>query len=520
MTLPLKLLQRRGAGGALSLPRGRQCRNLQTSASPAQNRVDRPFRLAVIGAGPAGFYTAYRVLSKLYNAKVDMYESLPVPYGLVRFGVAPDHPEVKNCQDKFNEVAQDPRFTYIGNLPIGTSWPHPPHRSLPLTTLAPHYDALLLSYGASKDRELGIPGENSLSGVFSARAFVGWYNGLPEYRSLNPRLDSFGDEAVIIGQGNVALDVARILVMNLEELRKTDITEYALEALGRSRVRRVRVVGRRGPLQASFTVKELRELLSLPGVGFPPVNPELLPTDTAGLQRAPKRMLQVLQKGPRTALETASKSWELGFLRSPKAFLPSVADPTRLGAVLFDKMQLEEPFSPTSRVTQTGETETIQTGLAFRSIGYLSEPIPGFEELDIPFNGARGLVPNEDGRVVHPLDPATGEPGVPVPGVYTSGWVKRGPTGVIATTMYDAFDTGDVMVSDWVAGEKEFLQFGGLEKRAGWDALKGEVGRLELRPINWEQWRKIDEAEKERGRKMGKEREKFASEEEMLSVLD
>lgn len=347
---------------------------------------------------------------------------------------------------------------------------------------------------------------------------MGWYNGLPEYRNLNPRLDDFGEEAVVIGQGNVALDVARILVMGLGELRKTDITEYALEALSKSRVKRVRVVGRRGPLQAAFTVKELRELLSLQDVGFPPVDPSLLPDNPSSFPRAPKRMMQVLQKGPKTALEGAKKSWELTFLRSPTAFLPSTADPTRLGAIEFQKTRLEEPiFSATAKVVGTGETETITTGLAFRSIGYLSEPIPGFAELSIPFNHARGLVPNEDGRVVVPFS-CSGEPSLPVPGIYTSGWVKRGPTGVIATTMYDAFDTGDAIVNDWTNGTK-FLEFKGAGENRGWEAVQEEIKNMGLRPVSWGQWQKIDKAEKERGRAAGKEREKFVSEEDMLSVL-
>lgn len=358
-----------------------------------------------------------------------------------------------------------------------------------------------------------------LRGIFSARAFVGWYNGLPEYRNLNPRLDDFGEEAVVIGQGNVALDVARILVMGLEELRKTDITEYALEGLSKSRVNRVRVVGRRGPLQAAFTVKELRELLSLQNVWFPPVDPSLLPNDPSSFPRAPKRIMQVLQKGPKTTLGKAKKSWELTFLRSPTAFLPSATDPTRLGAIEFQKTQLEEPiFSATAKTIVTGETETITTGLAFRSIGYLSEPIPGFVELGIPFNHTRGLVPNEDGRVVF-APTHSGESPHPVPGVYTSGWVKRGPTGVIATTMYDAFDTGDAIVNDWMSRVK-FMEFGGAGDKGGWDAVKQEVKNMGLRPVSWSQWQKIDEAEKERGRVAGKEREKFTSEKEMLSVLD
>lgn len=201
-------------------------------------------RIAIIGSGPAGFYTAHRLLQKVQDAVIDMYEQLPVPYGLVRFGVAPDHPEVKNCQDTFEEVAQSPRFNYIGNVRVG--------HDIELAKLKPHYDAMLFSYGADEDRRLGIPGED-LKGVFSARAFVGWYNGLPQFQNLKPDLQS-GEHAVVVGQGNVALDVARILLAPLDHLKRTDITEQAIQALSESRIKHVRVVGRRGPLQVSSLV--------------------------------------------------------------------------------------------------------------------------------------------------------------------------------------------------------------------------------------------------------------------------
>lgn len=200
----------------------------------------RPLRLAIIGSGPAGFYAASRVISRVEGALVDMYERLPVPFGLVRFGVAPDHPEVKNCQDKFASVAKSPRFNFIGNIAVG--------QDLPLRALVRHYDGILLAYGASKDRALNIPGESTLTGIYSARAFVGWYDGLPQFAGLDPDL-TVGEDAVIIGQGNVALDVARMLLSDIDVLRRTDITGYALEALSKSRVRRVRIVGRRGPMQ-------------------------------------------------------------------------------------------------------------------------------------------------------------------------------------------------------------------------------------------------------------------------------
>lgn len=203
----------------------------------------KPFRIAIIGSGPAGFYTAYRLMNKIQDAVVDMYEQLPVPYGLVRFGVAPDHPEVKNCEEKFEEVAESSRFNYIGNVKVGYD--------VDLVKMKPHYDAILFSYGASEDRKLGIPGED-LKGVYSAREFVGWYNGLPQFQHLAPDLQA-GEQAVVIGQGNVALDVARILLTPVETLRSTDITEQAIQTLSQSRIRSVKVVGRRGPLQVSRT---------------------------------------------------------------------------------------------------------------------------------------------------------------------------------------------------------------------------------------------------------------------------
>jgi adrenodoxin-NADP+ reductase len=210
-------------------------RHAAYSTTTARKRL----RVAIIGSGPAGFYTAHRLLHRLDDAAVDMYEQLPVPYGLVRFGVAPDHPEVKNCQDTFEHVAQSPRFTYIGNVRVG--------HDVALAALKPHYDAILFSYGADEDRQLGIPGED-LDGVFSARAFVGWYNGLPQFQHLKPDLQA-GEHAVVIGQGNVALDVARILLSPVDALRHTDITEQAIQTLSESRVKHVKVVGRRGPLQ-------------------------------------------------------------------------------------------------------------------------------------------------------------------------------------------------------------------------------------------------------------------------------
>ncbi|KAI9760377.1 MAG: hypothetical protein M4579_001673 [Chaenotheca gracillima] len=469
--------------------------------------------MAVVGSGPGGFYTAYRVMSKIEGAVVDMYESLPVPFGLVRYGVAPDHPEVKNCQDKFSEVASSPRFNFIGNVSIGSD--------IPLSALKSHYDAVVLAYGASKDRQLNIPGENKLRGIYSARAFVGWYNGLPEYADLQPDLGA-GEEAVVIGHGNVALDVARILLTDVDALRKTDITAYALDALSRSKVKRVRVVGRRGPMQASFTVKEVRELMNLPSVGFTPLDSSLLPEDPKSLPRVTRRLAQILAKGSSTDLDAAQKSWELRFLLTPKAFQSSPKDPNDLSSISFEQTAFtgSDPTDPSAKVQGTSQTTELPASLAFRSIGYKSETLQGLSELGIPFDDRLGIVPNDPhGRIITPNAGPGPQSAGHVAGLYCAGWVKRGPTGVIASTMDDAFTTADVIAQDW-HDQVLFLNDRPSEVNSGWDGVREELGgKLQRRYTSWEDWQQIDAAERERGRVKGKEREKFSTVEEMLNVL-
>ncbi|KAI9736060.1 MAG: NADPH-adrenodoxin reductase [Claussenomyces sp. TS43310] len=490
--------------------------------------------MAVIGSGPAGFYTAYRVMSKIENAVIDMYEQLPVPFGLVRFGVAPDHPEVKNCQDKFQEVAESPNFNFVGNVTIGNRT-----GEMPLTSIAPHYDAILFAYGASKDRTLGIPGEDTLKGIYSARAFVGWYNGLPEYAGLTPDLAQ-AEEAVIVGQGNVALDVARILLTDLDELRKTDITEAATNALSRKRIRRVRVVGRRGALQAAFTIKEARELMNLPDVAFNPMDQSMVPSDPKKLPRAPRRIMELLVKGSAATSSTASKSWSLDFGLAPMSFNASADSPDRLSSMTFEKTTLvPDAFDPTARAVGTGRTVDLPADIAFRSIGYKSEVIPDASDLGVIFDHGRGVILNDDyGRVLHPIEVGGGEDIMTtqkhVPGMYCAGWVKRGPTGVIASTMNDAFATADAIARDWhshasfIRSDKNvpWLNWDGVIKseydgpRLGWEGLRSEAEERGCRRVSWHDWVRIDQAERERGRRVGKEREKFTSISDMLSVLD
>ncbi|KAJ5805312.1 hypothetical protein N7474_011199 [Penicillium riverlandense] len=516
-------------GGRPLLSAGRLSVSLWQSLRRLNSNVasTRPFRIAIVGSGPAGFYAASRLLAKQQSAVVDMYEKLPVPFGLARYGVAPDHPEVKNCEEKFTEVASSPRFNFVGNVDLGND--------LPLSSLKPHYDAILFAYGASKDKELGIPGEQALRSVYSARAFVGWYNGLPEHRDLDPDLTS-GEDAVIVGQGNVALDVARILLSDVDALRSTDIADYALETLSKSRIKRVRVVGRRGPLQVAFTIKEVRELLNLPSVSFDPIPGDIMPPDSviSALPRAQKRLMQLLAKGSPNDPKTATKSWSLEFLLAPECLHWSPMYPYHLSHVKFSRNELDpsDPYNPSSKVSpklmSSGKRAQVNlpASVFFRSVGYKSLPLPGLEDLGVQFDASRGVIPNDGfGRVTNLSHEGEtrqlpdGSSISHVPGVYCAGWVKRGPTGVIASTMTDAFTTADAIVKDLADSQGSLLHAPGQSSGLGWDGLRAEAESRGLRATSWQDWQRIDAAERECGQKKGKVRDKFGRVQEMLDVL-
>ncbi|KAG0743977.1 hypothetical protein G6F57_006977 [Rhizopus arrhizus] len=465
--------------------------------SRAFSTTSGPFKLAIVGSGPAGFYTAHRLLKEWPNSQIDMFDALPVPHGLVRFGVAPDHPEVKNVMTTFDRVAEDDRFRFFGNVSVGCR-----ERGLDIKELQNHFDAILLSYGASEDRKMGIPGED-IYGVESARSFVGWYNGHPAFRDLKLPLDDT-DTAVVVGQGNVALDIARVLLSPIDELRKTDITEYALEALSKSKIKHVHVVGRRGPVQVSFTSKELREQMSLPGVAFNAdmdlIHREIEASQSIMSQNRPlKRLMGLLQKG--SPNQNTDKSWSAKFLRSPIEILGN-ADRSRVRGIQYAINRLEGPLDQRKAVA-TGEFESDACGVVLKSIGYKSVPIP-----DVPFDARKGIVPNQYGKV---LD---GEK--EVPGMYAAGWLKRGPTGVIVSTMSDAYETADTIVDDLKNG-KEMLQGGSKE---GADGLIPTLKDRGIMPVSYSDWKKIEAAEFALGERLGKPREKFSRVADMLSVLE
>nr|XP_035157606.2 NADPH:adrenodoxin oxidoreductase, mitochondrial isoform X2 [Callithrix jacchus] len=461
-------------------------------------------QICVVGSGPAGFYTAQHLL-KHPQAHVDIYEKQPVPFGLVRFGVAPDHPEVKNVINTFTQTAHCGRCAFWGNVEVG--------RDVTVPELREAYHAVVLSYGAEDHRALEIPGEE-LPGVCSARAFVGWYNGLPENQELKPDLSC--DTAVILGQGNVALDVARILLTPPEHLEKTDITKAALDVLRQSRVKTVWLVGRRGPLQVAFTIKELREMIQLPGT-----RPILDPVDFLGLQdrlkgtawrqstmltevpRPRKRLTELLLRtamekpGPEEAARraSASRAWGLRFFRSPQQVLPS-PDGRGAAGVRLAVTRLEGVGEAT-RAVPTGAMEDLPCGLVLSSIGYKSRPI----DPSVPFDSKLGVIPNVEGRVTD------------VPGLYCSGWVKRGPTGVIATTMTDSFLTGQMLLQDLKAG---LLPSG---PRPGSAAIQALLSSRGVQPVSFSDWEKLDAEEVARGQGTGRPREKLVDPQEMLHLL-
>lgn len=399
----------------------------------------------------------------------------------------------------------------MGNVKIGVD--------IPLAVLAEHYDALLFAYGASQDRQLGIPGEH-LRGVYSARAFVGWYNGLPEFADLNPDL-TLSDTAVVVGNGNVALDVARILLAGVDSLRKTDIASHAIDTLSTSRVKNVIVAGRRGPMQAAFTIKELRELLTLEQVGFRFEDDSLVPSAEfvkalPRLEQRKYRFAQLLEKGSATRFEEAHKHWHLMSLASPKELRGS----DRLQSIVFDHNRYRDSSSKFERnasVTASGSEFEVKTGLMFRSIGYKAEALPDMSTaLGVSFDGLSGTIQNDgSGRAVS-------EDGqTQVPGCYATGWAQTGPTGVIASTMENAFSTADSIIHDWETS-KDFLSGNSKDSSnpgvGGWGSLSQD-GRIKLdRPITWQHWKVIDAAERQRGAASGKEREKLTRIDDMLAI--
>jgi len=458
--------------------------------------AERPLRVAVIGAGPTGYYAAGHLLRREgLVVEVDVYERLLTPYGLVRLGVAPDHESTKSITATFDKVAAQSRVRFFGGVEFG--------REVTLADLRACYHQILYCTGAQTDRRMGIPGED-LEGSHSATEFVAWYNGHPDY--CDHRFDLSVERVAVVGVGNVAVDVARILCRSPGELAKTDIADYALDALRQSRIKEVCVIGRRGPAQAAFTSPEIKELGELgdADVAVVPEEVELDPLSRESLKerqsRAAAKKVEMLQGYALRKPTGKPRRLVLRFLVSPVELIGDAR-----GRVLGMRLVRNELYATPEGALQpraTDRFEDLSVGLVFRSVGYRGLPLPG-----VPFDDKRGVIPNEKGRV---LDPATRQP---VGGEYTAGWIKRGPSGVMGANKSDAAETVGCMMED--LGEGKVLA--PVQPTAA--AAEALVRQRRPNFVSYADWLALNELEVARGRAQGRPRSKFIRVEEMLAAL-
>jgi ferredoxin/flavodoxin---NADP+ reductase len=452
-------------------------------------------RVAIIGAGPAGAFAADRLLRRRGDVEIDLFERLPTPWGLLRAGVAPDHQEIKRLDETFDRHTLERGCRFFGNVEVGVDISH--------SELMSHYTAVIYATGAQTDKALGIPGED-LPGSRPATEFVAWYNGHPDYRELE--FDLSPRRAVVIGNGNVAADVTRLLTLSPRQLQRTDVADHALAALRESRIEEVVVLGRRGPAQAAFTSSELRELGHLEGVELQvaPDEVELDPVsrrwlDEEGTFTARKNVALLRDFAARGNNPDARRRIVLRFLRSPV----EIQGEDRVEAVQVRRNEIVRTDDGSLRPRSAdGEPETIECGLVLRSVGYQAVPLP-----DVPFDERSFVLPNDRGRVLR-LD------GEPLPGVYAVGWIKRGPTGILGTNKRDAEETVSRLAEDLGAGR---LPPPPNPEREHIDALL--AGR---KPdvVTVEGWRAIDAHELERGRGEERPRVKLASRDELLVAAE
>jgi ferredoxin--NADP+ reductase len=451
-------------------------------------------RVAIVGSGPAGFYAAEHLLKKEDVAvEVDMFDRLPTPYGLVRAGVAPDHPKIKSVIRVYEKTAARPEFRFFGNVDVGTD--------VTVGELREHYNAVLFAYGTSVDRQLGIPGED-LPGSRSATEFVNWYNAHPDFADHD--FDLSCERVVVIGNGNVAADVARMLALPREELESTDTADHAIEALAESGVKEIVVLGRRGPAQAAFTNPEVRELgeMTQADVIIDPADMELDEVsrawvDSEDCDPTNRRNVEIFTEFSQREPEGKKQRIELRFLTSPI----ELEGDGRVERIVIGKNELVDEDG-SIRARDTGERETIECGLVLRSIGYKGVPLEG-----VPFDEKRGVIPNDHGRITDP------ESGDQVPGLYATGWIKRGPSGVIGTNKKDSQDTVDSVLADLEAGNVPDAELAGDR-----EAIETLLAERKPDHITFTGWQAIDAAEVARGEPQGRPRNKFCRVEEMVDA--
>ena len=454
-----------------------------------------PLRVAIVGSGPAGFYTAEHLLKREdTTVEVDMLDRLPTPFGLVRAGVAPDHPKIKSVIRVYEKTAARDGFRFFGNVEVG--------RDLSATELAERYHAVVYAYGTPTDRHLGIPGEE-LPGSHAATAFVAWYNAHPDFADLE--FDLSCERAVVIGNGNVATDLARMLALTREELEATDTADHAIEALGASNIREILVLGRRGPAQAAFTNPEVRELGEMEDadVDVDPAEVELDELSAAYLESdeadiTTRKNVEIFTEFSRREPEGKRRRIVLRFLRSPL----EIQGEGKVERLIVARNELHRDESGAIRPRDTGERETYECGLVFRSIGYKGIGLDG-----VPFDERRGVIPNDAGRVI---DPESGEQAA---GHYAVGWIKRGPSGVIGTNKKDAQETVDTLIGDTKAGRVP-----APDLAADRGAIVELLAERQPDAVTYQGWEAIDGEERERGKPLGRPRVKFIRIDEMLEA--
>jgi len=455
---------------------------------------DNPLRVAIIGSGPSAFYAAEHLQRQTdLVVQIDMFERLPTPYGLVRGGVAPDHPKIKTVTKVYERTAQNPNFSFYGHVEYGKDISH--------ADLTAHYHQVIYAVGAQSDRKMGIPGED-LPGSDAATEFVGWYNGHPDYRHLS--FDLTQERVAVVGNGNVAMDVARILASTYEELAVTDIADYALEALKESKVRDIFMLGRRGPVQAAFTNPELKELGELHDTEVI-VRPDELELDPhsnqiilSGEDRNAERNMQTLLRYSGQGDLGKPRRIHMRFLVSPTQIIGH----ENIDAVELVRNELYLTDDGSLRPRPTDKTEILPVGLVFRSIGYKGVPLPG-----LPFDSRAGIIPNTEGRVI---DPDTKAARV---GEYVVGWIKRGPSGIIGTNKPDSQETVNLMLEDLKAG-KTFTP-----NSPSRQSVNTMLHEKDVEYVSFADWLKLDELEQQRGAALNRPRVKFTTVEDMLQAL-
>jgi ferredoxin--NADP+ reductase len=453
----------------------------------------RPLYVAIVGAGPSGFYAAGSLFAqKSLHIHLDMFDRLPAPFGLVRYGVAPDHQKIKSVTKLYERTAADPRFRFFGNVNFGSD--------LSRADLRQHYDAIIYAVGAQSDRRLNIPGED-LCGSLSATEFVAWYNGHPDYVDLD--IDLNIDSVVVIGVGNVAMDVARILAKTVDELKGTDIADYALAALAQSHVRNIFVLSRRGPAQVKFTNPEIKEFGELADAE-PVVNAADLELDALSAQeiandKEAQRNIEILKEYAARPLQGKRRQVHFRFLVSPVEILDDGEG--NVGVVRVEHNELRATADGYLNAHGTGETTLIPAGMILRSVGYKGIALP-----DVPYEERSGIINNHDGRVI---DRATG---TPVSGEYVVGWAKRGPTGVIGTNKPDAAQTVEMLIAD--------IPTLTPAPQADPNAMERLLQARGVNYVTIEGWRVLDQIETMRGSDAGRPRIKFTTVAEMLEAIE